>query len=93
MTLTADADTFRAMARLTLDAARDLCGGRVMMAHEGGYSEVYVPFCGHAVLEEMSGTRIHAADPMADTLRQRQPDARFDAFVSEWIDGLAEALR
>lgn len=89
----ASADTFRAMARLTLDAARDLCGGRVMMAHEGGYSEVYVPFCGHAVLEEMSGTAIRIADPMADTLRQRQPDARFDAFVRDWIDGLAASLR
>lgn len=89
----ATADTFRTMARLTLDAARDLCGGRVMMAHEGGYSEVYVPFCGHAVLEEMSGTAIRIADPMADTLRQRQPDARFDAFVRDWIDGLAASLR
>lgn len=84
----ATADTFRAMTRMVMQAARDLCGGRVMMSHEGGYSEVYVPFCGHAVLEEMSGSAIHAPDPMADTLRQRQPDARFDAFVTGWIDDL-----
>lgn len=25
--------------------------------HEGGYSELYVPFCGLAVLEAMSGKR------------------------------------
>jgi len=89
----ATADTFRALTRATVAAARRLCGGRLMMAHEGGYSEVYVPFCGHAVLEEMSGSAIHAPDPMADTLRQRQPDARFDAFVTDWIDGLAAQFR
>jgi hypothetical protein len=60
--------------------------------HEGGYSEAYVPFCGHAVLEELSGAAAHAPDPMADTLRLRQPDARFDAFVSGWIDALERAL-
>lgn len=25
------------------------------MVHEGGYSEVYVPFCGHAIMEALSG--------------------------------------
>jgi len=25
------------------------------LVHEGGYSEVYVPFCGHAIMEALSG--------------------------------------
>jgi hypothetical protein len=33
-------------------------GGRVVMSHEGGYSPVYVPFCGLAVLEAMSGQHV-----------------------------------
>ncbi|MEY4984250.1 MAG: hypothetical protein RIR62_2516 [Pseudomonadota bacterium] len=86
------AETFRMLTRLTMQAARDLCGGRLVLVHEGGYSEAYVPFCGHAVLEELSGAAAHAPDPMADTLRLRQPDARFDAFVSGWIDALERAL-
>jgi acetoin utilization deacetylase AcuC-like enzyme len=88
----ATADTFRQMTRLVRQAAEGLCDGRLMLAHEGGYSEVYVPFCGHAVLEELSGSAITAPDPLADTLAKRQPGPRHDAFVEGWIDDLAVAL-
>lgn len=85
----ATAETFRLMTRGVLRAAEDLCAGQVVLVHEGGYSEVHVPFCGHAVLEEMSGSAIRAPDPLAATLAARQPDARFDAFAGAWIDDLA----
>ena len=80
------AGTFRALTAMVLQAADQLCNGRLTLVHEGGYSEVYVPFCGHAVLEELSGSVITAPDPLAATLAKRQPDARFDAFVRGWID-------
>ncbi|PZQ95847.1 MAG: class II histone deacetylase [Cereibacter sphaeroides] len=89
----ATAETFRLMTRAVMQAADELCDGRLTLVHEGGYSEVYVPFCGHAVLEELSGSNITAPDPMAETLRQRQPGARFDAFFEGWIDELAAGLR
>ena len=41
-----------------LDVAAECCDGRVVMAHEGGYNPVYVPFCGLAVLEEMAGVTV-----------------------------------
>ena len=88
----AHSDTYREMTGALMQAADSLCGGRLVMVHEGGYSEVYVPFCGHAVLEELSGALVHAPDPMAATLAARQPDARFDAFVAAWIDEAAKAL-
>lgn len=88
----ASAETFRAMTRQVMNLAADVCGGKLVMAHEGGYSEVYVPFCGHAVLQEMSGSAITADDPFAATLEARQPSARFDAFVEGLIDEMAEAL-
>ena len=53
---------FREMTRLLLAAADELCGGKVVMVHEGGYSESYVPYCGLAVLEEMSGKRTAIED-------------------------------
>ena len=59
-------ETFREMARLLLEAADQLCGGRLVLSHEGGYSPTYVPFCGLAVVEELSGSRSEAGDPMAD---------------------------
>ena len=85
----ATADTFRQMTRQVMGAATRLCGGKLVMVHEGGYAESYVPFCGHAVLEEMSGSAHSAPDPMADTLRIRQPNARFDAFTADLITEMA----
>jgi acetoin utilization deacetylase AcuC-like enzyme len=88
----ATAETFRMMTRAIMQAAAALCNGRLVLAHEGGYSEVYVPFCGHAVLEEMSGSGVTAADPFAETFALRQPDARFDAFLAGWLDDIQTAL-
>ncbi len=85
----ATADTFRQMTKLMMQSATALCGGKLVLAHEGGYSEVYVPFCGHAVLEALSGSQITAPDPLAETFAQRQPDTRFDAFVDAWLDDIA----
>jgi acetoin utilization deacetylase AcuC-like enzyme len=44
-------------------AAHKHCQGRLLAFHEGGYSEFYVPFCGLAVVEEMSGFRTEVKDP------------------------------
>lgn len=85
----ATAETFRMMTRQMMQAAATLCEGRLVLAHEGGYSEVYVPFCGHAVLEELSGSLIKAPDPFAETFALRQPDTRFDAFLVGWLDDIA----
>jgi acetoin utilization deacetylase AcuC-like enzyme len=86
------AESFRRMTKAVMRAADTLCGGKLVLVHEGGYSEVYVPFCGHAVLEELSGAPIQAPDPLAPVLEKRQPDARFDAFAKGWIDEAAEVL-
>ena len=56
-------DDFRALTRRLREAAEAHCGGRLVFAHEGGYSEVYVPFCGVAVLEELCGGRSGVEDP------------------------------
>jgi len=56
-------ETYRQMTRMLKQAAEVLCGGRLMMSHEGGYSASYVPYCGLAVLEELSGLRTAVDDP------------------------------
>jgi acetoin utilization deacetylase AcuC-like enzyme len=89
----ASAETFRAMTRAVMALAGDICGGRLVLVHEGGYSEVHVPFCGHAVLEELSGSRVTAPDPLGETIALRQPSAAFDAFVSGQIAEMAAALK
>lgn len=85
----AGAETFRAMTARVKAAAEDLCRGRLILTHEGGYSEAYVPFCGHAVLEELSGSASTAADPMAAIVAARQPRPEGQAHVFARITDLA----
>ncbi len=56
-------ETFRAMARMTVEVAGEVCGGRLLAVHEGGYSTAYVPFCGLATIEEFMGKRTGIEDP------------------------------
>jgi acetoin utilization deacetylase AcuC-like enzyme len=87
----ATAETFRLMTRALMGAAAQLCDGRLVTVHEGGYAEVHVPFCGHAVLEEMSGSALRAPDPLAATLVARQPGPEWVAHVSAHIGRLVAA--
>jgi hypothetical protein len=52
---------------MVIDASEALCDGRIVFNHEGGYSDFYVPLCGIAVIEELSGLRASVRDPYART--------------------------
>ncbi len=54
---------YRALTRLLMEAADELCAGRLALSHEGGYSASYVPYCGLAVMEQLSGIRTAVDDP------------------------------
>lgn len=79
------AKTFGEMTTQMMASAQKLCDGKLVMVHEGGYSEVYVPFCGHAVLSELAGSQITAPDPLATTIDARQPNAELDAYYNDLI--------
>lgn len=61
MTVTARA--YGQIATALVELAEETCAGRIVFSHEGGYSPVYVPYCGLAVLEAMSGYATNVADP------------------------------
>lgn len=63
-------ETYRQMAARVTAAADDLCGGRLIATHEGGYSNAYVPFCGLPILEEFSGIWTGVIDPYLEELMQ-----------------------
>lgn len=88
----ATAETFGAMTQKMKETAKRLCDGKLVLSHEGGYSEAYVPFCGHATMTALSGSAIHAPDPMAESLRIRQPSPEFDSFLRKSIDQMAALL-
>lgn len=56
-------ESFRLLTRRLMKVAERVCNGKLVYAHEGGYSEVYVPYCGLAVLEELSGISTGVVDP------------------------------
>lgn len=87
----ASAETFAAMTRMTIQAAEELCGGRLLVVHEGGYSEAHVPFCGHAVIATLRGSAITAPDPLAARLEFQQPNERLCAFQRGIIDEIADS--
>jgi acetoin utilization deacetylase AcuC-like enzyme len=64
---------YRAMTRLLMELADEICGGRLVMVHEGGYSLLYVPFCGIAVIETLAGVETGIAMPWDDEW-DRMPD-------------------
>lgn len=60
-------ETYRTMTRLLKEVADLVCDGRLAMSHEGGYSSAYVPYCGLAVMEELSGLKSPIDDPFLST--------------------------
>ncbi|MBC6408198.1 MAG: class II histone deacetylase [Rhodobacteraceae bacterium] len=85
----ATSDTFAEMTLRLKAYAETHCGGKLVLVHEGGYSEVYVPFCGHATIAALSGSAVSIPDPFEETFRVRQPSARFDGFLREVVTDMA----
>ena len=85
-------ETFAAMTRMVNAAADDLCGGKLLLVHEGGYSEAHVPFCGHAVIAALANSSIVAADPFSPRLAYQQPNARLEQWQKGIVDEIAEAV-
>jgi acetoin utilization deacetylase AcuC-like enzyme len=50
------------LTQTLLDAAARLCGGRLVVEHEGGYSPELVPFCALEIVEKLSGVTTDCRD-------------------------------
>nr|WP_283101569.1 class II histone deacetylase [Halomonas populi] len=83
-----NSQAFSDMTREVMALAQRLCDGRLVMVHEGGYSEGYVPLCGHAVIAALASSAIEVPDPQNEEIaawgyQALQPHQR------ELIDGWA----
>ncbi len=54
---------YRELTRMLMEVADEVCGGRLVLSHEGGYSATNVPYCGLAVMEQLAGSRTAVEDP------------------------------
>ncbi len=84
-------ETYRALTAGVMQLADDLCDGRVVMTHEGGYSAGYVPFCGLAVIEQLSGQRTPCDDPFIP-LAEGYPDQRMKPEHQNLLDEIRAAV-
>lgn len=55
-------EAFGTMAKELIKTSEELCCGRIVFCHEGGYSKDYVPFCGLAVMEALTGFKTEVVD-------------------------------
>lgn len=56
---------YKAMTDQLMAVADQYCSGRLVVCHEGGYSAGYVPFCGTAIMESLTGLESGVVDPFA----------------------------
>lgn len=61
---------FREMTNRLLTVADNICEGHMVFVHEGGYSESYVPFCGLATIEALSGLESRVVDRLGEEIAQ-----------------------
>ena len=85
-------ESYRRLTSLMMETAARWCRGRLAIVHEGGYAEAYVPFCGHAIVEELCGLRTGVKDPGLDMFNLMQPGPRVLEFHRRWIAELASTL-
>lgn len=83
---------FRGIAERLLAIADEVCDGRIVFSHEGGYSAVHVPFCGIAVLEALSGVRTDVEDPFNMSVGA-SPTRELTEWQSDVIGRSAELAR
>ncbi|MGO2009496.1 class II histone deacetylase [Vreelandella alkaliphila] len=67
------------------------CQGKLVFVHEGGYSEGYVPLCGHSVIQTLAGSTISVPDPQNDEIAawgyqalQPHQQALIDGWRQQW---------
>ncbi|TFJ87018.1 hypothetical protein NSK_001352 [Nannochloropsis salina CCMP1776] len=69
-TMMLSSEHFRTLGQKLNGLAEDVCDGRIVYVHEGGYSDLYVPFCGHAIVEELTKRRTGVRDCMLTDVHQ-----------------------
>ncbi len=85
-------ETFRWMTRMLMQVAATHCSGRLVLAHEGGYAEAAVPFCGHAIVEELAGESMGVEDPFLELFQAQQPGPEFQHFQRGLLDEMAQGF-
>jgi acetoin utilization deacetylase AcuC-like enzyme len=77
------AGTYREVMKTAMQLANDLCGGKLVVTLEGGYSLEALPRCILSVLSQLSEINMEVSDP------QPSPDER----VTDYVDRLIKEVK
>lgn len=83
--------SYRALTVTMMDLADEVCEGKLVVSHEGGYSPIYVPFCGLAVIETLIGEQTDISDPYAPAW-DALPGQPLTTAQRELVDTVAELV-
>jgi acetoin utilization deacetylase AcuC-like enzyme len=71
--MTLGPEDFRWMTAAVMAAADELCGGRLVLSHEGGYHAPSAPFMALPIFEQLSGVASGVANPIAARMSGMPP--------------------
>lgn len=84
--------SFAAMPRRVRQLGDELCNSRLVLVHEGGYSEAYVPFCGHKTIEALANVATDVEDPLQAFIDQQQPSGEVVSWLQDHVRSLTDQL-
>lgn len=76
---------YKEMIKFMLNLADKHCDGKIVACHEGGYSTAYVPFCSHAIVEQLSGIDKGIEDPFYGAI-EGLPTNELYTIQKEYVD-------
>lgn len=87
-------ENYRAMTRMMLGVAAETCGGRLVVAQEGGYAPTYAPYCSAAIAEVLSGIDGHTIpEPYGDRASSQPPAVTIGVDATNALDRVLAVQR
>lgn len=70
------AEGYRRMTEAITGLADEVCEGKVIAVQEGGYSEIYSPYCTFAIIEALTEFRAGLEEPVSQGRADRWPQSQ-----------------
>ena len=86
---------FRSLTKKLMQSAEEICDGKILMTHEGGYSAATVPFFAHAVIETLAEEDTGIKDPFQNiigNLGQQELQPHQDQLILE-VENLLKNIK
>ena len=86
------AGSYQKMTQALMQVADQLCSGRLVFTHEGGYNPNTTPFLGVSVISTLMGVDNPAIDPVLEAF-ETTPGQSLQTYQKQWIDDLTAFIK